>query len=140
MSTPPVVVPKLSWLKKVGQVISHVLHIIVVDGQPVEKIAVPVAEALLPQFIPMINFADGIFSNIVKEAVNAEAAVAAAGTVSGGPQKLTAVLRASGPFVDAWVAANFPMSKGVSLAAKTGLINSIVAIINEVDGGSPVAP
>jgi hypothetical protein len=141
MSTVPPVVLKVSWLQKIGHVITKVLRAIIVDAQPIEKMAVPVAKALLPGFIPAIDAADGIFSNIVKEAVAAEALATSAGQATGsGPQKLAQVLAASGPVLDAWVTANFPGAKGVSDVSKSGLVNAIVAILNEVDGGAPVAP
>jgi hypothetical protein len=136
MATTPPVPPKQSWLSKVGHFIAKVAKIIITDVAPAEKIAVPVAEALLPEFIPLIATADGIFSNIVKEVVNAETLQAVAGTATGtGPQKLAQVLAASGPLLDQWVAANFPGTKQVSDAQKAGLINAIVAILNEI---SPV--
>lgn len=144
LSTPaiPIVAapPHVSWLKKVGHVISKVLHIFATDAAPIEKIAVPVAEALLPAFVPEIQAADAIFSNIVKQAVAAEVVATAAGAVSAGPDKLKAVLSNIGPSLDSWVAANFPGSKQVSDVAKSGLVNAVVAILNEVDGGTPVAP
>jgi hypothetical protein len=130
-----------SWLKKVGSVLAKVLHVIAEESQPIEKIAVPVAKALLPQFASEIDKADGIFSGIVKEAVAAEAVVQAGGaTTGGGTQKLSAVLASAGPLLDNWVASNFPGSPQVSIAAKSGLINAIVAILNEVQPTTPVAP
>lgn len=135
MSSTPVVKPP-SFLSKVGSFFSKVIHVIATDVAPAEKIAVPVAEALLPQFIPLITVADGIFSNIVKEAVSAETVQAVAGTATGsGPQKLATVLASTGPLLDEWVAANFPGAKAVSDAQKAGLINAVVAILNEI---SPV--
>jgi len=129
----------VSWLSKVGHVITNVLRVIVTDAAPVEKIAVPVAKALLPGFIPEIDFADGIFSNIVKEAVAAEALATSAGQATGsGPQKLAQVLAQSGPVLDAWVAANFPGAKAVSDIEKADLINAVVAILNKISGGAPV--
>lgn len=141
MSSAPTVPAKKSWLSNVGAFFSKIIKVLVTDVAPAEKIAVPVAEALLPQFIPLIATADGIFSNIVKEAVTAETVQAVAGTATGsGPQKLATVLAASGPLLDQWVAANFPGSKAVSDAQKAGLINAVVAILNEVEPPAPAVP
>jgi hypothetical protein len=137
MATTPTPAPKQSWLSKVGQFFSKVIKVVVTDAAPAEKIAVPVAEALLPEFAPLINTADGIFSGIVKECVNAETLQAVAGTATGsGPQKLAQVLAATGPLLDTWVSQNFPGAAQVSQAQKAGLINAVVAILNEI---SPTA-
>jgi len=138
----PVVVAKQSFLSKVGSIFGKVLKAITGAGVTIEKAAVPVAEALLPEFTPMIQIADGIFSNIVKEAVAAESVQAAAGTQTGtGAQKLAAVLANVGPVIDTYVAANFPGSAKVSDVAKSGLISAVVGILNELDPpGVPSAP
>ena len=143
MSTPvtPTVPAKQSWLSKIGSFIAKVARVVVTDVAPAEKIAVPVAEALLPEFIPLIATADGIFSNIVKEVVNAETVQAVAGTATGtGAQKLAQVLAASGPILDQWVAANFPGATQVADAQKAGLINAIVAILNAISPVITVQP
>lgn len=125
--------PKQSFLSKIGSFFSKIIHVIATDAAPIEKIAVPVAETLLPEFIPLIQTADGIFSNIVKEAVAAETVQAVAGTATGsGPQKLATVLASVGPLLDNWVAANFPGAAAISEAQKAGLVNAVVAILNEI--------
>lgn len=125
-----------SWLSKVGGFIGKILGI----AQKAEPSAVAVAAALLPQFAPEIALADDIFNKIVKEALAAEAAMAAAGTQNGtGPQKLAAVLSNIGPVLDGWVAANFPGNKQVSDVAKSGLVNAVVAILNELAPPPPAA-
>lgn len=130
---PPVAPTPGNWLKKVGSFFSKLLHIVATDAQPIEKIAVPVAKALLPQFALLIDEGDSIFSNIVKEAVVAETVVQAAGTMTGGgAQKLKLVLANAGPLVDQWIAANFPGSAQVSTVAKSGLISAVVQILNEL--------
>ena len=140
-STPVTPAPKVSWLKKVGQFFGKILKVIATDAQPIEKIAAPVAEALLPQFAPEIMAADGIFSKIVQEAVAAETVVSGTSAVSGGgAQKLEYVLTNVGPVIDTWIAANFPGTKQISTAAKSGLVNSVVAILNEVDPSAVAAP
>ena len=144
MATPvtPIVV-KQSFLSKVGSIFGKVLKAITGVGVTVEKAAVPVAEALLPEFAPMIQVADGIFSNIVKEALAAESVQAAAGTATGsGPQKLAAVLANIGPVINQWVSSNFPGSKQVSDVATSGLISAVVGILNEIDppGVTPTTP
>jgi hypothetical protein len=118
-----------SWLSKVGQVIAKILGI----AQKAEPTAVELAKLVLPQFAPEIGLADGLFNKIVTEIVAAETAAAAAGTATGtGAQKLAAVLAASGPAIDAWVAANFPGSKQVSDVAKSKVISAVVDLLNEL--------
>jgi hypothetical protein len=138
-STPAVPAPKESWLSKIGKFFSKIIHAIATDAAPIEKIMVPVAETLLPQFAPLINTADGIFSKIVAEAVKAETVMAVAGTATGtGPQKLATVLSAVGPVLDGWVTSNFPGAAAVSEAQKAGLVNAVVAILNEVSPSAAV--
>lgn len=124
---------KVSWLKKVGQVIGKVLGVIGKDAAPVADTAAKVAEALLPQFAPEIAKADSLVTNIAKEAIAVEGAAAAAGTGTTGQQKLDAVLANVGPAIDNWVASAFPGATKVSSAAKAGLVNAVVAIANEVE-------
>jgi len=135
MATTPTPAPKESWLSKVGAFLGKILGI----AQKAEPSAVAVAEALLPQFAPEIALANDIFSKIVKYCLVAETSMAYAGTATGtGAQKLEAVLANVGPMLDAWVAANFPGQKQVSAVAKSGLINAVVAILNEL--APPAAP
>lgn len=129
MATAPQAVPHVSWLSKVGAFIGKVLGV----AQKAEPTAAALASALLPQFAPEIALADDIFNKVVKEALVAEATAAAAGQATGsGPQKLAAVLSNIGPVLDQWVANNFPGQHQVSEVAKSGLINAVVAIINEL--------
>jgi pyrroline-5-carboxylate reductase len=136
-TTPPVVPPKKqSWLSKVGSFFGKILGL----AQKAEPSAVAVAEALLPQFAPEIALANDIFNKIIKYALVAETTMAAAGDASGtGPQKLAYVLGEVGPLLDAWVASNFPGQRQVSAVAKSGLINAVVAILNELEP-PPAAP
>lgn len=126
----------MSWLKKVGITIARVLGIV----QKVEPTAAAVATALLPEFAPLIEQSNVIFQNIMREVVAAEAAAAAAGQAKTGPQKLAAVLANVGPMLDAWVAASFPGAKAVSDASKAGLVNAVVAVLNEIEATAPPAP
>lgn len=130
MATPATPAPKESWLSKVGAFLGKILGI----AQKAEPSAVAVADALLPQFAPEIALANDIFNRVVKWCLVAETSAAAAGQATGsGPQKLEAVLQQIGPLLDAWVAANFPGQKQVSAVAKSGLINAVVAILNELE-------
>lgn len=134
MGTPPVVVPpKVSWLKRFGQVVGKILKVIAKDSKAVADAATPVAEALLPQFAPEIQMADNLVSNIAKQAIVTETISAAASAATSGPAKLTAVIAGMGSEIDAWVQSNFPGAKAISTAGKAGLVNSVVAILNEVD-------
>ena len=136
MSTAPVTpAPKVSFLKRVGAEIAKILGIV----QKAEPTVVAFTEALLPQFAPFIASADTIFQNIVKEIVAAETAAAAAGQVGTGPQKLVAVLANVGPMLDTWIASNFPGSAKLADATKAGLVNSVVAVLNDITPAAPVA-
>jgi len=130
----------------VGAVVGKVLKAVATVAKPVDDIATPVLEALFPQFAAPIAAQDALVTKIATEAVAVESAAAAAGTQTGtGAQKLEAVLEATGPAINAWVAANFPGAKEVSTAAQAGLVNAVVAILNEIDPaaaipGSAVVP
>lgn len=121
--------PKQSWLSKVGGFIAKVLGV----AQKAEPTAVTLAEALLPQFAPEIALANDLFNKIVKQAIVAETTLAAAGQATGsGAQKLAQVIAAIGPDLDQWVANNFPGQKQVSETVKAGLVNAVVALLNEL--------
>jgi hypothetical protein len=135
--------PKVSWLKRVGQVLGSILKIVAKDAAPAADTASKVAAIMFPQFAPGIIAADNLIDNIAKEAVTAEAMDQAAATAKGGPAKLQAVLASVGPLMDQWVANKFPGSTAVSNASKAGLVSAVVAIVNEVSpppiGGTPAA-
>ncbi len=137
-TTPPATpAPKISWLKKFGQVLGKILGFVGTEAPKIAAIAAPVAETLLPQFAAEIAAADNLVTNIAKQAIVTEA-TAAAGAGMTGAQKLAAVLSNIGPDVDAWVTSNFPGASQVSSVAKSGLVNAVVAILNEVDPHSVV--
>lgn len=124
----------MSWLSKIGSIIGKILSAVAKDAKPIVDIAAPVAEALLPQFSVEIAAADNLVTNIAKQATLAEAVAAAAGQATGtGAQKLAVVLNNIGPSIDAWVASNFPGAKAISAASKSGLVNAVVAIMNEIE-------
>lgn len=129
----------MTWLKKVGVFMGKVLKVVAKDAAPVSHQAAAVAEIMFPQFAPAIAVADGIVTSIAREAVQAEAlASVATATPGDGVQKLAAVLSASGPVIDSWIAASFPGSGQVSTVSKAGLINAVVAILNEVEPTSAI--
>lgn len=137
----PIVTPHVSWLKRVGQVIGKVLGIVGHTAAPIAHIAAGVAGALMPQFAPEIAFADGLVTKIAKQALVTEALAAAAAGATSGPEKLAAVIANIGPELDAWVASAFPGSAQVSAVAKAGLVNAVVAIMNELKApDAAVAP
>lgn len=128
----PVTPPKVSWLKRIGSFFAKVLAVVAKDGKPIVDDAAKVATLILPQFAPLINAADNIADNIIQEAIAAEAMEQAGAAAQGGPAKLDAVLLASGPAIDNWVASRFPGASKVSDAAKAGLISALVDLINDV--------
>ena len=130
----PAAPAKASWLKKVGQEIGKVLTLFAKEAPTIAITAGTVASALLPQFAPEIGVGENLVTNIAKEATAVEGAAAAAGTATGnGAQKLAAVVAASGPAIDTWVASAFPGATAASAASKAGLVNAVVAIMNEID-------
>lgn len=136
MATTPVPAPHVSWLSKIGHAIASILGIV----QKAEPTIVTFTEALLPQFAPFIGSADTIFQNIVKEIVSAEAAAAAAGQTGTGAQKLEAVLAKIGPPLDNWITSNFPGSAKLADATKAGLVNAVVAVLNDISpSAAPVS-
>jgi hypothetical protein len=132
--TPTVTAPaKVSWLQHFGQILAKVLGVVAKDGAAIEKMAVPVAEALLPQFAPAIALADNLATSILKQITVTQGAAAAVGTANTGPEKLQAVTDGITAELNAWVAAAFPGAKTVSAAAKSGLVQAIYNIASEIE-------
>jgi len=129
-------VPKISFLKHFGLVLGKILGFIAKDAKPIADTAASVATALFPQFASDIAAADSLVTKIAKQAIVTEALVAAATAPASGPDKLGAVLTNIGPEIDAWVASNFPGATAVSAANKAGLVNAVVAILNELKPAS----
>jgi|SRR6185437_778865 len=126
-----------SWLTRAGQIAGRVLHVVGSAAGKVADIAKPVLIALFPSLAPEVNASVSLIDNIALEAQAVEATAAAAGTAAGtGAQKLEAAIANVGPAIDQWVVAKFPGATQVSAAAKAGLINAVVAIMNEVQGGT----
>src|SRR5690348_4545929 len=134
MATAATPVKKVSWLKHVGQVLGKVLGIVAKDAKPVADTVAQVVSVLYPGLGSLAQAGDALVSKIALEATAVESVAAAAGTASGtGAQKLEAVLKDIGPAIDQWVTNAFPGAKQASAATKAGLVNAVVAIINEVD-------
>jgi hypothetical protein len=138
MSTPvtPVVPPvaKVSWLKKFGAEVVKVLGFVAGKAVPIAQAAGAVVSALEPQLAPAISIAENLVSKIAVQASTTEAAFQAVGQASNGAGKLQAVLSSIGPEIDTWIANSFPGASAASTASKAGLVNAVVAILNEVDG------
>lgn len=126
----------MSWLKKIGQVIAKIVGV----AQKVEPTVAGFTEALLPQFAPFIATADTIFQNVIREIVAAETAAAAAGVSGTGAQKLADVLANVGPMLDNWVSSNFPGAAKLAEVTKTGLVNAVVAVLNDIKTPDTTAP
>lgn len=140
MSTAPVpVIAKVSFLKRFGQIVGKILHVIAKSAAPIADQAASVAEVLLPQFAPEIAFADSLVTKIAKQAIITEAITTGVGAAASGADKLAMVLAGVGPEVDAWVTAMFPGAKQVSAIAKAGLVNAVVAITNELQPAAAVS-
>jgi hypothetical protein len=136
-----VAAPKVSWLKKIGQDIGKVLTFFAQKAPAVAVEAGTVASLLMPQFAPEVTVAENLVTNIAKEAVAVEGAAAAAGTAGGtGVQKLAAVVANVGPAIDTWVQSSFPGASAVSTASKAGLVNAVVAIMNELSPATATSP
>lgn len=134
MATLPAPTPvKVSWLQHFGQILAKVLGVVAKDGASIEKLAAPVAEALMPQFAPEIALADNLATNILKQITVTQGAAAAVGTANTGPEKLQAVTDGITSEFNAWIAAAFPGAKEVSAASKSGLVQAIYNIANEIE-------
>jgi hypothetical protein len=124
---------KVSWLKKFGQDVAKAVEWIATKAQPIAQAAGTFVSGIEPQFAPEITVAENIISKIANQATVTEGAFTAVGQGSNGPAKLEAVVGAIGGEIDAWVANAFPGANAVSKAGKAGLVNSVVAILNEID-------
>lgn len=134
-SAPVVAAPaKVSFLKKFGQDVLKVITFIAGKAVPIAQAAGAVVSALDPVLAPAITVAENLISKIANQALITEAAFAAGGLATDGTAKLQAVLNAVGPEIQAWVSAGFPGAAQLSQAAQAGLVNAVVAILNEIDG------
>jgi hypothetical protein len=140
MSTAPPVTPappapvKVSWLKKFGHAVAAALGFVAKEAAPIAQEAGAVVAAIEPAFAPEIAVAENLVTKIANQATVTEAAFTAVGQGANGAAKLQAVIDAVGPEIDSWVAAAFPGAKQVSTVAKAGLVNGVVAVLNDVDG------
>jgi hypothetical protein len=132
-ATPAPATPKVSWLKKFGQEVVKVVDFVAGKAAPIAQAAGSVVSALLPQFAPEISIAENLVSSIAKQAQVTEATFAQIGQASNGPAKLQAVLSSVGPQIDQWVANSFPGAAAASATVKAGLVNAVVAVLNDVD-------
>lgn len=130
---------KVSFLKHFGQVVGKILGIVAKDAAPIADKAAVVAEILLPQFSTEIAVADNLIDNIAKQALVTESISAAAATATSGTDKLNTVVAGLSSEIDAWVASRFPGATTVSTLAKAGLVNAVVAVVNEIEAKAPVA-
>lgn len=142
MSTPVTpVVPKVSWLKKVGSAIYTGLKDVVgllsnPTVQSAEAQVASVATLLLPAEAPLIQGFQALMGKIFQQSVVSETALT--NISKAGDQKLAAVTASIGPELDTWVANNFPGSATISADVKAGLVKAIVALQNSIT--VPAAP
>jgi hypothetical protein len=143
-TAPATPVAKVSWLKKVGSVIGKILGIVAKDAKPVADTITQVVSVLYPGLASLAQAGDGLVSKIALEATAVEGVAAAAGTATGtGAQKLEAVLASPTvtTAINDWVASAFPGAASLTAATKAGLVNAVVAIINEIDpAAAPPTP
>ena len=126
--------PHVSWLSKVGSFLGKILGFVDTKAKPIADTAAAVATALFPQFAPEIAAADNLVTKIALQATAVESVAASAGKATGtGAQKLASVVESIGPAIDQWVANAFPGAKQVSSANKAGLVNAVVAIMNDIE-------
>ena len=131
--------PKVSWLKKFGQAVVKVVDFLAGKAIPIAQAAGAVVSAIDPVLAPEIAVAESLVSKIATQASVTEAAFTAVGQGSNGAAKLQAVLNAVGPEIDSWVSNAFPGAAKLSTAAQAGLVNAVVAILNEIDGNLALA-
>lgn len=145
MGTPATPVAKVSWLKKFGSAVWNAAKEVVgflgsTQVQTAEAAAAQVATLLLPADAPLIQSFQAIAGKIFHQAAITETQFT--NVTSAGTQKLSAVVGAIGPELDAWVANNFPGAAKVQAATKAGLVNAIVALQNDLTAPipTPVSP
>lgn len=152
-SIPAASAPKTSWLTRFGQAVAKILGIAakgVSAAEPiVDKVAVPLAEVLLPQFTPEIQMAASWAGKAFNLILLNESTFQAVGQASNGPAKLQAVLDGIGADFDAWVTGSFPggaelMKEETFISAKaaylTNYVNETVAFLNKFQGSTTVQP
>ena len=127
-------VPHVSWLKKFGHAVGVALGFIAKEAVPVSQAIGAVVGILDPAAQPLILAAENIVSKIAAQAAITEAAFTAVGQATNGPAKLQAVVDAITPEVNQWVLNSFPGASKASTLTKQGLVNAVVALLNEVDG------
>lgn len=144
MSTAPAVPAapvKESFLKKIGSIMGKILSFLANNAKPIADQAAAVATALIPQFAPEIAVADNLVTKIAQQAIVTEGLAATAASATGtGAQKLATVLANVGPEIDTWVSNAFPGATAVSTAAKAGLVNAVVGILNELAPATAASP
>jgi len=133
-ATPVVAAPaKVSWLKKLGLDILKFLSI----ASPIEKVAEPIVEAL----VPVSAIAFNLFDYAVAQVTNIEAAYAQITTAPSGVAKAQATISAIENAIDQWVTANMPGSQGILTAAAyvsarltlaQNMSNGIVTFLNQL--------
>lgn len=128
------IVPHVSWLKKFGHAVGVALGFIAKEAVPVSQALGAVVSILDPAAAPLILAAESIVSKIAAQAAVTEAAFTAVGQAANGPAKLQAVVNAVQPEVNAWVLNSFPGAAKASSLTMQGLVNAVVALLNEVDG------
>ncbi len=143
MSTPAIpATPHVSFLKKFGQEVLKIVTFGIVRVEPAVKIGATVAEGILPQYAGVIAAGEGLFERGLTLAQNIEADFAAANKGSNGPAKFSVLSGQLGSDLDQVVQAKIPGLSADALkaesyvAAKTGVLNSIVALLNSIDGNS----
>jgi hypothetical protein len=128
------IVPHVSWLKKLGHAVGVALGFIAKEAVPISGAVGAVVGILDPAAMPLILAGESLVSKIASQAAITEAAFTAVGQASNGPAKLQAVLNSVGPEVDQWITNSFPGAGKASTLTKQGLVNAVVALLNEVDG------
>ena len=138
--TPVVPVKKVSWLKKLGLDILKVLSY----ASPIEKVAEPIVEALIPASAVAFN----LFDYAVAQVTNIEAGYAAITTAPTGVAKFQAVLPLIEQGLDQWVAANMPGSSAILKAdtylqsktfVATNIANTVVQFLNSLPANPSTA-
>lgn len=131
---------KVSFLKRIGQIIGKIVNFMAKDAAPIADKAAAVAEALMPQFAPEIMFADNLLTKIAKQCIVTEAVANTVAVAPTGAAKAQDVAAGLSQEMDAWIANLFPGASAISAAKKANLMGAVADIINEQTGAAVVVP
>lgn len=139
-TAPVTTAPKVSWWKRALNEVGKIIGFVEKEEPKIQAIALPALQAAFPQFAVLIGGVGTVATKIVNEMVAVQAVGAAAATAPTGVQRLESVLGNVGPALDEWVQSAFPGHQAISVARKSGLIQAMHDILEEIDPSAATTP